>query len=48
MRYALLIIAFSLVQALFLNHIHIFGVATPLLYVYLPLLFQRGYPRWAQ
>ncbi len=48
MQYILLIIVFSLVQALFLNHIHIFGVATPLLYAYLPLLFQRGYPRWAQ
>lgn len=48
MQYILLIVVFGLVQALFLSHIHLFGVATPLLYVYLPLLFRRGYPRWAQ
>ncbi len=48
MQYIILIIVFGLAQALFLEHIHVFGVATPLLYVYLPLLIQRGYPRWAQ
>ena len=48
MKYILFIISFGLIQALFLNHIHIFGMATPLLYVYLPLLFHRSYPRWAQ
>lgn len=35
-------------QALLLGHIHILGVATPLLYVYLALLFPKTYPRWAQ
>ena len=35
-----------LAQALVLNHIHLFGVATPLLYVYFVLLFRRNYPRW--
>lgn len=48
MSYILLIIVFGLAQALFFEHIHVFGVATPMLYVYLPLLVQRGYPRWAQ
>ena len=48
MRYIFFIIIFGLIQSLFLNHIHVFGVATPLLYVYLPLLFHRSYPRWAQ
>lgn len=36
-----------LAQALVLNHIHLFNCATPMLYVYLVLLFRRGYPRWA-
>lgn len=35
-----------LLQAIILNHIHLFGYATPLLYVYLVLLFPRNYPRW--
>jgi rod shape-determining protein MreD len=35
-----------LAQALVLNHIHLFGCATPLLYVYMILLFRRDYPRW--
>jgi rod shape-determining protein MreD len=34
------------VQALVLNHIHLFGVATPLFYVYFVLLFPRNYPKW--
>lgn len=34
-------------QALVLNHIHLFGFATPLLYVYVVILFRRSYPRWA-
>ena len=44
------IVAFAilvLAQALVLNHIHFFNCATPMLYVYLVLLFRRGYPRWA-
>lgn len=34
-------------QALVLNHIHLFNCATPLLYVYLVLLFPRNFPKWA-
>ena len=34
-----------LAQALVLNHIHLFGCATPMVYVYLVLLFRRGYAR---
>ena len=44
------IVAFAilvLAQALVLNHIHLFHFATPMLYIYLVLLFRRGYPRWA-
>lgn len=33
-----------LVQILILNHIHLFGVATPLLYVYLIMLLKRNCP----
>lgn len=33
-------------QALVLQRIHLFDYATPLLYVYLVLLFRRNYPRW--
>ncbi len=36
-----------LVQVLVLNQIHLFGFATPLLYVYVAMLFRRNYPRWA-
>ena len=35
-----------LVQVLVLNHIHLFNCITPLLYVYVALLFRRNYPRW--
>ena len=34
------------VQVLFLNHIHLFGVAIPLLYTYFPITFDRGTPKW--
>lgn len=37
---------FALVQVLILNHIHLFNVATPLVYVYFVLLFPRGQKRW--
>ena len=43
------IIAFAvllLVQVLVLNHIHLFNCATPLLYVYMPMLFSRNSSRW--
>ena len=39
-------VVLCLVQALVLNHIHIFGFATPLLYVYMVLQFRRNYPKW--
>ena len=40
--YAVLVLA----QALVLNHIHLFGYATPLLYVYFVVSFPRKYPKW--
>ena len=43
----LLFIILVLSQILVLNHIHLFGCAVPLLYVYFILLFNRYYPRWA-
>ncbi len=36
-----------LVQSLVLNHIRLFGCATPLLYIYFILPMQRGQARWA-
>ena len=36
-----------LVQVLFLNHIHLFGLAIPLLYVFFAITFRRGTPQWA-
>lgn len=41
-----LFVVLLLVQALVLNHIHLFGIATPLLYVYFIVSFPHGYPRW--
>lgn len=40
-------IVLCLAQPLVLNHIHLFDCATPLLYVYMVLLFPRRYPKWA-
>ena len=34
-------------QVLILNHIHLFGVAIPLLYVYFVITFHRNTPKWA-
>jgi rod shape-determining protein MreD len=42
-----LFIVFALAQAMFLGRIHLFGCATPLLYVYFVILFPRNYPKWA-
>ncbi len=42
----LLFFVLLLVQVLVLNHINLFDCATPLLYVYFVVSFQRGYPRW--
>ncbi len=41
-----LMVFFTLVQVLILNHIHLFNVATPLVYVYFVLLFSRNHERW--
>lgn len=43
----LLFMVLLLAQALVLNHIHLFGYATPLLYVYFVISFVRNYPKWA-
>lgn len=37
-------IVLLLVQVLVFNHIHLFGYATPLLYVYFVLPARRGFP----
>ena len=42
-----LFIVFALAQTIVLGRIHLFGYATPLLYVYFVLLFPRNYPNWA-
>lgn len=39
-------IVLLLVQVLVLNHIHLFGYATPLLYVYFAMPIRRHQPRW--
>lgn len=39
-------VVLCLVQVLILNHIHLFGVATPLLYVFFAITFRRNTPRW--
>jgi len=43
----ILFVVLCLAQVLVLNRIHLFGYATPLLYVYFVLLFPRRYPKWA-
>ncbi len=35
------------VQILFLNHIRLFGVATPMLYILFVIIFHRSTPKWA-
>ena len=45
-RQLLFIILLLLTQVLVLNRIHLFDCATPMLYVYIMLLFRRNYPRW--
>lgn len=39
-------VALCVAQVLILNHIHMFGVATPLLYVYFVITFRRHTPQW--
>lgn len=41
------LLVLALAQVLVLNHIQLFGCATPLLYVYFVMLFRRNYPRWS-
>lgn len=38
--------ALFVAQVLILNHVHLFDVATPLLYVYFAITFRRGFPKW--
>ncbi|ETD16526.1 MULTISPECIES: rod shape-determining protein MreD [Prevotellaceae] len=45
-RKLLFFILLLLTQVLVLNRIHLFHCATPMLYVYIMLLFRRNYPRW--
>ena len=40
-------LVFVLAQAMVLSRIHLFGVATPLLYVYFVTQLPRSYPKWA-
>ena len=42
-----LFFALCVVQILILNHIHLFGVAIPLLYIYFVISFHRNSPKWA-
>ena len=46
LREALIFVVLLLVQVLVFNHIHLFNCATPLLYIYVALLFPRNTPRW--
>ena len=39
-------VALCLAQVLILNHIHLFDMAIPLLYVYFTVSFKRGTPKW--
>lgn len=43
-----LVMFFSLLvaQVLILNHVHLFEVGTPLLYVYFAITFRRNFPKW--
>lgn len=47
LRRVLVFVVLCLVQALVFNHIHLFGCATILLYVYFVVMLPRNYPRWA-
>lgn len=47
LRQALFFIVLCIAQVLVLNHIHLFNCATPLLYVYLVVVFPLNYPKWA-
>ena len=47
LRRVLVFLVLCLAQAVVFNHIHLFGCATVLLYVYFVIMFPRNYPRWA-
>ena len=40
------LLVFALLQALVFGRIHLFGVATPLFFVYFVTQFERNYPKW--
>ena len=42
----IMFVVLLLVQVLILNHIHLFQIATPLLYVYFVLTFRMNTPKW--
>ena len=46
LRHIALFILLVLLQVLVLNHIHLLGFATPLLYVDFAISFRRNYPKW--
>ena len=39
-------VALFVAQVLILNHVHLLGVGTPLLYVYFAITFRRNFPKW--
>jgi len=41
-----LFVVLTLVQILVLNHIHLFDLAIPLLYIYFVITFRRNTPKW--
>ena len=47
LRRAIVFVVLCLTQVLVFNHVHLFGCATVLLYVYFVVVFPRNYPRWA-
>jgi rod shape-determining protein MreD len=47
LRRAAIFVALCLAQALVFNHIHLFGYAMVLIYVYFVVILPRSYPRWA-
>lgn len=47
LRRLLIFVVLCLAQALVFNHIHLFGHAMVLVYVYFVIILPRNYPRWA-
>lgn len=41
-----LFLGLCVAQVLVLNHVYLFDVATPLLYVYFAITFRRNFPKW--